>query len=122
MKDFSEWAVRFAAWLEVVRPILSRRVPGEVALLNDEAQRLEPMRFEAAEFAADAISYYYSAKNLHMDLLMKEGYPKSALDSLGKAASHRELRAKELAERLCEVISSRSFKVAQHLKLTTETR
>jgi hypothetical protein len=117
VKAFADWALDFAAFVEEVRPVLSRRIPGEASQLRDEQQSLEPLRWKAEEFAADAIGHYYRAKNAHMDALMKDGWPKSSLDSVGKAASHAELKAKELAERVVATIDSRSFKVSQGLKM-----
>lgn len=117
MKSFPEWALEFAAFVEEARPVLSRRIPGEAGQLRDEQQMLEALRWRAEEFAAEAIGRYYQAKNAHMDALMKEGWPKSSLDSVGKAASHAELRCRELAERVVNTVDSRAFKVSQGLKM-----
>lgn len=114
---FAEWALSFAAFVEEARPVLSRRIPGEAGELRAEQQTLEPLRWKAEEFAAQAIGYYYQRKNEHMNALMKEGWPKSSLDSVGKAASHAELKCRELAERVVNTIDSRSFKVSQGLKM-----
>lgn len=117
MKAFADWALDFAAFVEEVRPVLSQRIPNEVAQLQREQQELAPLLWRAHEWAAQAIGNYYFAKNMHMDKLMQEGWPKSSLDSVGKASSHAELKCKELAERVVETISSRSFKVSEALKL-----
>lgn len=114
---FLDWLPSFNAFVEEARPILSRRIPGEAGELRDEQQILEPLRWRAEEFAASAIGYYYERKHVEMDKLMKEGWPKSSLDSVGKASSHAELKCKELAERIVNVIDSRGFKVSQGLKM-----
>lgn len=74
------------------------------------------MLYHAHDFAADAIAYYYQEKNKHIDKLLEEGWPKSALDSTAKAASYKSLWAKEQAERLAQTIDSRSYKISAALK------
>jgi hypothetical protein len=116
-EEFEVWLTKFMAFQKRCREFCSRPVPDEVTELKFESQLLEPLQLDAEQFAADAISYYYEAKNLTMKKLDFKEFAKSALDSMGKAGSYRQLWAKESAERLAKVVVSRGFRVAQHLEL-----
>ena len=120
MKEFSDWpswVKAFAEFRDKASVDLSRLVPSDPTELHKESQRLEPMFNRASEHAAYAISFYYESKNRNADRLLQEGWPKSSLDGKAKAEAFAELRGKELAERLVEVIRSRAFKVNAALKL-----
>ncbi len=116
MRDFASFALDFSAWVEEIRPALSRPIPSEAPLLTQEMSDLEPLRFQGAEMAAWAVSYYYEAKHLGMKRLMQDGFPKSSLGEAAKAQSFAELHCRDLAERVYDTIGNRSFKVAQLLK------
>lgn len=115
MKTFEQWLPSFLAFRTSCRTLLGQSLPSEVPQLNREEQELQPMFHSAQDFAADAIAFYYQDKNVKMDNLLEQGFPKSSLDSAAKAQSYKTLWAKEQAERLAEVIDSRSYKVSAAL-------
>lgn len=116
MKSFEEWLPTFIAFRTRCREVLGQRLPTETVKLQEEYHHLPELLFHAHDFAADAISYYYQDKNKHMDKLLEEGWPKSSLDSAGKAASYKTLWAKEQAERIAQTIDSRGYKVSAALE------
>lgn len=122
LETFEDWAARFQFFRDRSRSLLAIPVASEITELHRESQLLEPMFDEAQEHAAEAVAFYYAAKMREMQKLLAQGWPKSAVDSVGKAAAHRELRERERSERIVEVIKSRSIKVAQALKLITPAR
>jgi hypothetical protein len=105
VKSFDEWLPTFIAFRTRCREVLGQRLPTETVKLQEEYHLLPELLFHAHDFAADAIGFYYQAKNKNMDKLLEEGWPKSALDSAGKALSFKELWAREQAERIAETIT-----------------
>jgi hypothetical protein len=115
-KEFEEWLVDFMAFQKECHGPLSKSIPDEIQMLKYEAQELEPLLFKAQCYAADAISCYYEAKAVAMKKLNFKEWVQSSIEGMAKSESHKQLWAKEAAERLVQVIISRGFKVAQALK------
>lgn len=114
---FEEWLPKYMAFRNEAASTLARPLPSETAQLQHESQILEPMKFEAERHRAKAISFYYQAKVRWMEHYQAQEWPRSALQDVIKASSHKELWAREDAEGLCRVVDSRGFKVSQHLKM-----
>lgn len=115
-ETFEDWLARFVAFKIEVAATLGQPVPDESQLLKFEGQQLEPMLFKAEEFAADAAHYYYERKSVEMKKLNLGEWPRSGLEAPAKAASHRQLWARESARGIVRVIVSRGFRISAALK------
>ena len=116
-KKFDEWMADYLKFRSKAAVLLSKPISSEVGQLQKESQDLEPLAWEAEEHRAFAESHYYQAKSEGAEQLAKEGWPKSSVYEAAKAKSFRQIWARENTAGLCKVITSRSMKVAQHLKL-----
>lgn len=113
---FEVWRDRYVRWRADCAALLGIRLPGEVQALLDEQQRLEPLRWEAQGYRADAVAYYYRAKLRHIEDLQSKGMANTALHDVAKAKCYKELWTREDSLGVYESVISRSFKVSQELK------
>lgn len=112
--DFETWLSGFIRWRAEAAKLLGSRLPSDAVALIAEKQQLEPMRFQAEEWRADGIGYYYAAKLRQMESL--EGIAATAKEPMAKAQCHRQLWARERSEGVCQAVISRAFKVDSELK------
>ncbi len=115
--DFDKWLLEYMEFRAKCALKLGLNVPSDAAGLQKESQELEPMLWDAERHRAWGVGHYYKAKLTHTDALVHAKWPKSALDGTAKAKAYKELWAREDSEGLCKAISSRGFKISQHLKL-----
>jgi hypothetical protein len=116
-KTFDEWLADYLVFKARAAKIVGQPISSEPAVLQYESQVLEPLRWEAEEHRASAVSRYYAAKMVNAEKLTAAGWPKSSVFEAAKCQANRQLWARMNTEGLCKVIESRAFKIAQHLKL-----
>lgn len=114
--DFETWLSGFLRWRAEAAKLLGQRLPADAVALIAEKQQLEPMRFEAEEWRADGIGFYYAQKLKQFDMMEDMDIARTARGELAKAQCHRQLWAKERTQGICDAVTSRGFKVDSELK------
>jgi hypothetical protein len=115
---FDALLVEYMQFRKRMDNILSRPIEDEIGLLQAELGCLESARWQAGKFRASMIGHYYAKKREAMQRLVLDGMAKTAIQDFAKAEANKELWAREDSHALYDSIDSRSWRIAQLLKMT----
>lgn len=117
LDKYQKWLEKFVKFRLECQVRLGKPVPNEISQLKAENQTLPELYARAQDFAADAISYYYSAKLEHIERMDAIGWAKTSLTEVAKACSYKQLWSREASERLVQVIKDRIYTVYRSLEM-----
>lgn len=116
MKSFEQWLAEYLPFRDEVKAITDKTLPDDIASLQYEATLLAAYESQAETHSAMGESVYQKRKGEEMDLLRKDGWPKSTIDAYAKTKCHVEIFYRMESFGLCNVIKSRAIKCATFVK------